>query len=189
MYIFVYVLCLAAILPISAHATSSIAKTSCSVGITTELVDGSSFLCACNSSSHGIQSSLNKISSWNTVNFSNANAVNVNQAYSSKATRNSVFEINQTASGVLSVNSGSNISLGNSNGVVLQLSNTPLAPRGGSIVISSGLGGLATTSGNNVYKQPILLSAVPEPSTFFMVLLGLGIITYRRKVKHKNTCP
>lgn len=188
MYSFVYVLCLAVIFPISAHASSSIAKTSCSVGITRELVDGSSFLCACNSSTPGIQSSINIISSWSTLNYSNANAINVNQAYSSKENRNSVYETNQTASGVLTFNSGSNISLGNTNGVILQLSDNPLTPRG-SIVISSGLGGLATNSGNNVYKQPLLLSAVPEPSTFFMVLLGLGLITCRRQVMHKNTCP
>ena len=230
-----YALCLAAIFPISAHATSvaSIINTSCSGSLTSSLVDGASFSCAGNLTLDGgfitsdslinisadgdlfvdnltftapnvtfsvlngmltigraavvdtsiaiLQSNPNKILNWSEFNIGQSTTLNLNQGQPSKATLNSVLGINQPLSGFLTVNDGGNIYLGNTNGVALQPNNTPLTP-GGSIVIT-GSGELITTGGGS-YNPPIAVSAVPEPSTYFMVLLGLGLIMYRHKYKH-----
>ena len=126
-----------------------------------------------------LQSNPNTILNWSEFNIGQSAIVNLNQGQPSKATLNSVLGINQTTSGVLSVNSGGSIYLGNTNGVTLQPNTTPLTP-GGSIVIGLVSSGL-TTTGNNAYTPFTVLSAVPEPNSYLMVLFGLGLIMYRRK--------
>lgn len=234
MYHLLYVLCLAAIFPISAHATStaSIINTNCSGSYIISLVDGASFSCAGNLTLDGgfitsdslinisadgdlfvdnltftapnvtflvlngmltmgraavintsiatFQSNPNTVSNWEKLNIGNSAIINLNQEQPSKITLDRVFGTNQTLSGALTLSSGGSISLGNTNGLMLPPNNTLSTP-GGSIVIGSG--GLITTGGGP-YNPPIAVSAVPEPSTYFMVLLGLGLIMYRRKYKH-----
>jgi filamentous hemagglutinin family protein len=163
--------CLIASLPIAANATPPVPEL---------LIEGSGVI----SDSPIIinQISRNSILNWAEFNIGQSATVNFNQGQSSKATLNSVLGTNQTPSGVLTVNSGGSIYLVNPNGVTVQPNITPLTP-GGSIVIASVSGGL-TTTGNNFYISPTVLSAVPEPSTYLMVLLGLALITYRRQFKH-----
>jgi hypothetical protein len=162
MHRLVYVLCLMVSLPISAHAISNISNASCLSGLTSELVNGVSFACACNSSITAIQNNSNKILNWSEFNIpKNSGAV---------------------SGAVISVSDGRNLGLKVDAGdLIKSISDKQVV--GGEIVIGSGSGELVTT-GNNTYVPSISLSAVPEPSTYLMVLLGLGFITYRRQFKH-----
>lgn len=135
-----------------------------------------------NTSTAILQDSSDSILTWSQFNIGQSATVSLNQGQSSKATLIGILGTNQIPSGVLNVNSDGNISLSDTNGVILQSSVTPLTP-GGNLLIGSGSGGLVTTS-NNTYTPPISLSAVPEPSIYLMVLLGLGLVTYRRKLKY-----
>ena len=178
-----YALCLAAIFPISAHATSvaSIINTSCSGSLTSSLVDGASFSCAGNLTLDG-----GFITSDSLINISadgdffldnlNLNAPNIflsnlsgllNIGSSAIIQASSMISIN---SNYINIAQGAKTEILKDGKVVLTPSTNLITNVGGDINLTSG--------------QFSLQAPVPEPSTNLMLLLGLGLIMYRHKYKH-----
>ena len=202
------VFCLIAFLPIVANAasTSSITNTSCSGSLTTSLQEGASFACAGNLTLDGgfiTSDSLINISADGdlfldnltftapNVTFSvltgaltigNGIIVNTTTTIIQNTTKAVVTwnELNmpQGSGAVLTIGDGKDLKVSPGSGYVLNLgSNTPVV--GGTLIIGSGVGALVTTG--VVINEPALsVAAVPEPSTYAMMLLGL--IALRRRV-------
>ncbi|MDP3088486.1 MAG: PEP-CTERM sorting domain-containing protein [Methylotenera sp.] len=126
------------------------------------------------------QVSRDSILTWSKFNIGQSAIVNFIHWQTSKTTLSRVLGTNQTPSGILTIGSGGSISLDKTIGVTLLPNITSLTP-GGSIVIGSG--GLITTGGGSNNPQ-VVLSAVPEPSTYAMILFGLSFIAFKRKTNH-----
>ena len=201
-------LCLMAFLPIVANATStsSITNTSCSGSLTTSLLDGASFACAGNLTLDGgfiTSDSLINISAdgdlfLDNLTFTAPNVtfsvltgaliigsgiiVNTSTAIIQNTTKAVVtwneLNIPQGSGAVLTIGDGKDLKVSPGSGYVLNLgSNTPVV--GGTLIIGSGSSALITT-GVFVNDPAFSVAAVPEPSTYAMMLLGL--IALRRRV-------
>ena len=202
------VFCLIAFLPIAANATStsSITNTSCSGSLTTSLLDGASFACAGNLTLDGgfiTSDSLINISAdgdlfLDNLTFTAPNVtfsvltgaliigsgiiVNTSTAIIQNTTKAVVtwneLNIPQGSGAVLTIGDGKDLKVSPGSGYVLNLgSNTPVV--GGTLIIGSGSSALITT-GVFVNDPAFSVAAVPEPSTYAMMLLGL--IALRRRV-------
>lgn len=203
-----FITCLLAVLPIAAHAisTASIINTNCSGSLTSSLIEGASFACEGNLTLDGgfitSDSEIN-ISADVDLFIDNINFTAPKVTFSSLLgvlitgsgvvvnTTNSLlpkhrdlltvkpeFIIPQNPSDVV-IQNGGDLSLGETGEYVLQPNNSPPSS-GGSIVLGSGSGGLITT-GSGSYNPPTVLSSVPEPSTYVMILFGLSLIAFNRK--------
>ena len=76
---------------------------------------------------------------------------------------------------------GGTLNLGKGSGYVLTPS-TNLPAAGGTLVLGSGSGGLVINTVVDPFAPVIVLAAVPEPSTYLLMLLGvLGLLSIRRK--------
>lgn len=201
-------LCLMAFLPIVANATStsSITNTSCSGSLTTSLLDGASFACAGNLTLDGgfiTSDSLINISADGDLFLDNLTftapkvtfsvltgaltigsgiIVNTTTAIIQNTTKAVVtwneLNIPQGSGAVLTIGDGKDLKVSPGSGYVLNLgSNTPVV--GGTLIIGSGSSALITT-GVFVNDPAFSVAAVPEPSTYAMMLLGL--IALRRRV-------
>ena len=178
-----YALCLAAILPISAHATStaSIINTNCSGSLTSSLIDGASFACAGNLTLDGgfiTSDSLINISADGDLFLDN---LNLNAPNIFLSNLSGLLNIGSSAI----IQASSMISI-NSNYInIAQGAKTEILKDGKFVLIPST--NLITNVGGDINLtsgQFSLQAPVPEPSTNLMLLLGLGLITYRRKFNH-----
>jgi len=192
-------LCLVVLLPAVAKAatTSNIINTDCSGVLTTTFDSGASLACSGNLTLDGgfvtSDSSIsifadgdlsfhNLIFTAPDVSFSTlfgsikiGNGVVVN--YSGVVPK-PVFDIPQKAR-VFILGAGGNISIGKKSGVTDQSTTV------GGIVLRSDSGSVELVTGSyNPSIAPVLLSAIPEPSTYLMLLLGLGLIAIRRTSNH-----
>lgn len=203
-------LCLIAFLPIVANAasTSSITNTSCSGSLTTSLLDDASFACAGNLTLDGgfiTSDSLINISAdgdlfldnltftapnvtfsvlTGTLTIGSSIIVNSTTAIIQNTTKAIVtwneLNIPQGSGAVLTIGDGKDLKVSPGSGYVLNLgSNTPVV--GGTLIIGSGVGALVTT-GVVINEPAFSVAAVPEPSTYAMMFLGLGLIALRRRV-------
>jgi PEP-CTERM motif len=178
-----YTLCLAAAIPISVHAesTASIVNTNCSGSLTSSLTDGASFACAGNLTLNGgfiTSDSMINISADGDLFLDNIN-LNAPNIYLSNLS--GLLSIGSSAiiqaSSMIVINSNLiNIAQG-AKTEVLKNDKVVLTPNT-NLVINLG-GDINFKSGEFSIQAP-----VPEPSTYLMVLLGLGLITYRRKFRH-----
>jgi filamentous hemagglutinin family protein len=127
------------------------------------------------------QITSNSVLSGSEFNISQGSAVIFNQRGVSKAVLDRVVG----AAGVISVGNspteiGGNLSFSNTSGIAIsQLTNTPVV--GGALSLGSGSGELVIAGA--VLNEPLFsVAAVPEPSTYAMMFLGiLGLVTIRRQ--------
>ncbi len=177
-----YTLCLVAILPISAYAksTASIINTNCSGSLTSSLIDGASFSCAGNLTLDG-----GFISSDSVINISAdgdlfLDNLNLNAPIISISNLSGLLNVGSSAviqaSSMILINSeyiniaqGAKTEILKDGKVVLTPSTNLVTNVGGDINLTSG--------------QFSLQAPVPEPSTYLMALLGLGLIVYRRQLR------
>jgi hypothetical protein len=205
-----FVLCLLTFFPFAANATSisssSIVNTSCSGTLTTSLVDGASFACAGNFILDGgsiTSDSLINLSADGDLFLDNLTLVAPNISLSV------LTGMLKMGSNVI-LNAGANLTVVGGNAVPIAIvQSTPKAiiswanfditlnpgaavsfnaGSANSVVLNRvGGGALSLISGNISNSSldingPVLdVTSVPEPSAYAMVLLGLGLITFRRK--------
>lgn len=196
----------------NALSTSSIGNTNCSGSLTTSLLNGASFACAGNLTLDGgfiTSDSLINISADGdlfvdnltltapTVTFTNlsgtltiGSAVVVNtsgaiiQGSQDSILNWSKFNIPQGSGGaVLVIGDGGDLKVGAGSGYVLNPGNNTPVVGGILTIIGSGIGsGNITTTGSIDNGSLISVMAVPEPSTYAMMLAGiLGLASIRRK--------
>lgn len=200
-------LCLMAFLPISANATStsSITNTNCSGSLTSSLLNGASFACAGNLTLDG-----GFVTSDSLINISATGDLFLDNLILT-APQISLFGMVTIGSGVI-LNASSTIALSGGSSVtptIIQSDpkaiiswdnfNITLNPgsaislnagSGGSVVLNRVGGGALTlisgnlsTSGSGGNGLELSVAAVPEPSTYAMMLAGiLGLISFRRRV-------
>lgn len=205
-----YAFTLALILPISAQATStaSIINTSCSGSLTSSLIDGASFACAGNLTLDGgfiTSDSVINISADGDLFLDNLTLTAPNISLSVQ-TGAMIIGSN------MFINADSNVTVSNLF-MIKDETPAIKEDSGGNVIIFSDAGNLDLTAGTlpsrkfytvdlvgsielrpvsgfiNINFDPsapsqIVLTPVPEPSTYLMVLLGIGFITYRRQFKH-----
>jgi hypothetical protein len=205
-----FVLCLLTFFPFAANATSisssSIVNTSCSGTLTTSLVDGASFACAGNFILDGgsiTSDSLINLSADGDLFLDNLTLVAPNISLSV------LTGMLKMGSNVI-LNAGANLTVVGGNAVPIAIvQSTPKAiiswanfditlNPGAAVSFNAGSanpvvlnrvggGALSLISGNISNSSldingPVLdVTSVPEPSAYAMVLLGLGLITFRRK--------
>ena len=129
-----------------------------------------------------LQNSPQSIVSWSNLNTAQGDIVNFRQGSGTKTVLNKVIDLVNVPTGSVSISDGGNLSLSNSNGVInLTGSNTPVV--GGKLVVGSvGSGVILTTTGSVVNNSGLTVTAVPEPNTYAMMLLGMfGLAYIQRK--------
>jgi hypothetical protein len=180
-----YALCFLAFLPISANAIStvSVANSNCSGELTASTLDGASFACAGNftfTDGFVTSDSLINISATGDLFLDNLVFTAPNITFS-------------VLSGMMTIGNGvvfngNSVNLTSNNSPV---NNNPINIRPG-VIFSLGSGGNLTLiqdqnlviypGGNIDVIQTPILTAVPEPSTYALMLVGtLGLLSIRRK--------
>lgn len=205
-----YALCFLVFLPVSANAisTASIANTSCSGELTASTLDGASFACAGNLTLDG-----GFITSDSLINISASGDLFLdNLTFNAPTVTFSVLTGMLTMGSNVTINAGSNLTVtGGNTAPVAIVQSTPRAivtwdnfnitlnpgsaidfkaGSGSSVVLNRVGGGALTlisgniaTSGSGGSSLELSAAAVPEPSTYAMMLAGiLGLISFRRKV-------
>ena len=207
---FLCALCLMICLPVAANAasTASITNTNCSGLLTASTLDGASFACAGNLTLDGgfvTSDSLINISADGDLFVDNLTFTAPNISFSvltgmltmgSNVILNAGANLTVTGGSAapvaiiqsipksiiswnnfdISLNPGSDINLkaGSGSSIVLNRVN------GGALTLISGN---IATSGSSGSGLELTVAAVPEPSTFAMMLAGvLGLISFRRRV-------
>ncbi len=201
-------LCFLALFPFTANATSSssIVNTSCSGTLTTSLLDGASFACAGNFILDG-----GSITSDSVINIAaDGDFFLDNLTLAAPNISLSVLNGMLKMGSNVILNAGANLTVMGGNAVPIAIvQSTPKAiiswanfdvtlnpgaavsfnaGSANSVVLNRvGGGALSLISGNISNSSleingPVLdVIAVPEPSTYAMVLLGLGLIAFRRR--------
>ena len=195
----------------NAISTASIISTNCSGNLTTSLLDGASFACAGNLTLDGgfvTSDSLINISADGDLFVDNLTLTAPNITFSNTAgllTIGSSVVINTSTAvvqskpestltwnklniangsgAVLSIGAGGDLKVGTGIGYVLTGNNIPVV--GGSIFLNSDSGALVNAGAvlGAVLNEPSSsITAVPEPSTYAMMLLGVFcLMNVRRK--------
>lgn len=199
-------LCLAVMLPISAQATttSSIINTSCSGNLTISLLDSASFACVGNLTlDDGIitSDSLINISADGDLFLDNltltapnvtlsvlaglvrmGSNVMINGASSLIVTDGSTSPVTIKQNSKAEIVSGNDFNIGKESSVNFNVGGASAAVlnriSGGTLTLISGNVATTGSSGNGL---ELSVANVPEPSAYLMVLLGLGLIAFRRK--------
>ena len=175
-----FITCLVAVLPISAHATStaSIINASCSGNLTSSLIEGASLACAGNLTLDG-----GFITSDSDINISadgNLFIDNINLEASNIYLSNLSGLLNIGSSAIIQASSmivinSSLINIAQSAKLeVLKNDKVVLTPNT-NLVINLG-GDVNFKSGEFSIQSP-----VPEPTTYVMILLGLSLILFKHR--------
>ena len=202
-----FALCLAITLPISAQAssTSSVINSSCSGTLTSSLVDGASFACAGNLTLDG-----GFITSDSLINiFADGDLFLDNLTLTAPKVTLSVLTGVLTLGSNVMINEGSSLIVvggSASPSTIKQASKAEIVSwsdfnigadvavnfnsGGGSAAVLNRIGGGSltlisgnvATSGSSGSGLGLNVTAVPEPSTYAMVLLGLALISLKRRV-------
>lgn len=185
-----YALCFLVFLPFSANAisTSSITNTNCSGNLTTSLLGGASFVCAGNLMLDG-----GLVTSDLLINISTDGDLFLdNITFTAPNVSFSVLSGMMTIGGGVVIN-GSSVNLVSNGGAVNVLGAVNINSGGNitlnqdpNLVINPG-GNLNLGLGATINVKTPILTAVPEPSTYAMLFLGLlGLIGFSR-VGRKST--